>query len=208
MADSGQWMPIYWADYFADTTHLSTEEHGAYLLMIGAYWRRGQALPGDRSFLASVVKMTVRRFKAVEIKLSDMFVIVDGLWYHVRVEIELLKSCVRITSARASANARWHASDMLPTTTTTEESKKNLLNRFVVGKKNGAGNGGITILDPNERLNRFQKTLAESFREKGWEIVTAAADPQHPNFSVALETCKTQARLIGKGWPKQWPIAT
>lgn len=120
---------MYWADYFADTTHFTTEMHGAYLLLIGAYWRRGRALPDDPAFLASAAKMTRRRFIAVRDTLSDKFVIVDGLLYHVRVEYELLRSCQRISSAQARANARWHAQDMQVTITTTKERRGAKRNR-------------------------------------------------------------------------------
>ena len=40
-------MPMYWDAYIADTTHLSTEEHGAYLLLLAAMWRRDGSVPDD-----------------------------------------------------------------------------------------------------------------------------------------------------------------
>lgn len=202
-AENGHWMPIYWADYFADTTHLTTEEHGAYLLLIGAYWRRGNALPSDAAFLASVTKMTLRRFKLVSNKLSEMFVVLDGLWYHVRVEKEILRSSERLSSARANGRAGGLAKSYLSTITPTKEEISKKVLQFSLGK-NGKQN---EPLSEEQKLALFQKTLAESFPDiaLGWRLVGEAADPQSSNHFIALKTCQLQARGLGKGWPHQWP---
>lgn len=47
-------MPMYWDAYLGDTKHLSTIEHGAYLLLLGAMWRGGGSLPEDDEFLMRV----------------------------------------------------------------------------------------------------------------------------------------------------------
>ena len=178
------------------------------LLLIGAYWERGGALPNDDAALARICRTQKDKLARWGFPVLAKFYCHEGLLYHPRVEFELLRSCDRIAKGTASANARWDARRMLPTSTPTkEESKKTFISKFVVGKKNGLGNGGsVTILDPSERLARFQKWLAEAIPGgHGWQIVASAADATHPEHLASLAFCKAEARRLGKGWPKQWP---
>lgn len=83
------YMQLYVADYLADTAHLTTEEHGAYLLLLFSYWQTGKPLRADR--LASVAKVPNERWPDVEQTLREFFHVSKGTWTHFRVEADLAK---------------------------------------------------------------------------------------------------------------------
>jgi uncharacterized protein YdaU (DUF1376 family) len=101
------WMPLYIGDYLADTMHLSFAEHGAYLLLIFAYWRTGTALPSDDKKLAGICKASAEEWRALKPTLSEFFQISDGTWRHGRIEKELADAQAGYEKRRAAAEARW-----------------------------------------------------------------------------------------------------
>lgn len=82
---STPWMPLYVADYLADTSHLTTLQHGAYILLIMHYWRRG-GLPDDDDQLARIVRMTPQEWKSNALALQKLF---ESNWKHKRIDHEL-----------------------------------------------------------------------------------------------------------------------
>lgn len=56
MSRTAPLMPLYVGDYLADTMSLTTVQHGAYLLLLMEYWRRGP-LPDDDDVLAVITRV-------------------------------------------------------------------------------------------------------------------------------------------------------
>lgn len=83
---STPWMPFYPADYLADTRRLTTEQHGAYLLLLMDSWSSG-ALPDD-DVLARVAGLDAERWAQVRQVIARYFQIADGQWVHARIERE------------------------------------------------------------------------------------------------------------------------
>lgn len=81
------WMPFYPADYLADTRRLTTEQHGAYLLLLMDSWSSG-ALPDDDDVLARVAGLDAERWAQVRPVIARYFQIADGQWVHARIERE------------------------------------------------------------------------------------------------------------------------
>jgi uncharacterized protein YdaU (DUF1376 family) len=71
------WMPLYIGDYLADTQHLSGSEHGAYLLLIMAYWRNGGPLPDDDRAFARITRFPARTWRKIRPVLEPLFILED-----------------------------------------------------------------------------------------------------------------------------------
>lgn len=71
-------MPMYWDAYLADTTHLTTEEHGAYLLLLAAMWRRNGTVPDDDRDNARILGLTVGKWRKVKARIEGFLIFKDG----------------------------------------------------------------------------------------------------------------------------------
>jgi uncharacterized protein YdaU (DUF1376 family) len=95
------WMPLYVGDYLGDTGHLTTTQHGAYLLLMMHYWRKGE-LPDDDRQLSKIAKLPLRTWCEYRATLQDFFH--DG-WKHKRIDAEL-ERMMRVSAKRAIAGQK------------------------------------------------------------------------------------------------------
>ena len=79
------WMPLYVGDYLGDTGHLTTTQHGAYLLLMMHYWRKGE-LPGDDRQLCKIAKLPLKTWNEYRATLQDFFHVLSG-------SLAILQSC-------------------------------------------------------------------------------------------------------------------
>lgn len=126
------WMPLYVADYLADTGRLTTEGHGAYLLLLMDYWRNGPP-PDDDETLGAITKLPPARWAKIKPVLSGFFTIEGGAWHQKRADEELAKAG-RITDSRSAAGKvgatrRWGQRDSKPDGNPDDDGG---------GKRNGA----------------------------------------------------------------------
>jgi len=110
MAKTDVWMPLYIGDYLADTARLTTEQHGAYLLLIMDYWRNGPP-PDDENVLANVCKFPLKRWRENCSVIGGFFSVVEGVWRHGRADEELAKAlsnkAAKTKSGANGADRKW-----------------------------------------------------------------------------------------------------
>lgn len=95
------YMRMYWQDYTDDTGHLTYSEHGAYMLIIRAYWQRQKAPTEAEARGASLMPADVwveaRDTLAAFFKIGR-----NGQWKHARIEEEL-KRTRRVSEANSQS---------------------------------------------------------------------------------------------------------
>ena len=196
------WMPLYWGDYLKDTGRLTTEGHGAYLLLIADYWTSGAALPDDDAQLAAIARLPPARWRQLRRVLEHFFEIADGFWRHRRIDRELELATLLITersaAGKAGAKARWRHKHG---------------ERGVVGEPHseseamsGAGPRRAVSPDPRWRdpTNRdawaVQRCLPHlPGRDDGerWLIAIAAEDPKAAGHNDAVSHMLAAAKRAG-----------
>jgi uncharacterized protein YdaU (DUF1376 family) len=103
------WMPFYVGDYLSATGRLTTEQHGAYLLLLLDYWKNGPP-PNNDAVLAQIARMSAKAWSKAKPVLLSFFEERDGHLIQNRVERERERVAEvvekRSKAGKASAAAR------------------------------------------------------------------------------------------------------
>ena len=104
------WMPLYIGDYLSSTSRLTTEQHGAYLLLIMDYWKNGP-LPDDDTVLAQICRMSADAWSNARSTVRAFFEQEAGTLVHRRIDAELTDAkagkAKRKAKAEGAAAKRW-----------------------------------------------------------------------------------------------------
>lgn len=104
------YMPLWVDDYQRDTRHLTTETHGAYLLLLMAAWESASSsLPDDDQILAGLARLTPTRWAKLK-PIVMAFWVLDGRakrWTQKRLKKERRLAVDRKAKASDAAASRW-----------------------------------------------------------------------------------------------------
>ena len=98
-------MQLYVSDFVGDTLSLSAEQVGAYMLLLMAMWNADGKLPNEERKLATIVRMSLKKWRSVAPDMMSFFHVEDGSISHRRLTKELQKS-ERQSQSRSAAGVR------------------------------------------------------------------------------------------------------
>ena len=110
VGDTSIWMPLYVGDYLSKTTRLTTEQHGAYLLLLLDYWKNGPP-PDQDTVLAQITRLHLPKWMAIRKVLEEFFEVRDEVWICSHLDEECRKAqenrALAQKRGKAGASARW-----------------------------------------------------------------------------------------------------
>lgn len=202
---SRAWMPFYIGDYRRDTAHLTTEEHGAYFLLIIHYWETGPLVADDRQ-LARIAGLSLKRWMAVRATLKSFFLnpatqnlsqhLLDGRWHHKRIDEELAKAENISTKRRLAAMrsqpitrgrnnvGRWTVANMTPANAQQKhtQSQSHIERGSPMGElgRPGPRNGHRAVVPTNDELVEHYGKHRKFEKPASGVLEPPAGDDEHP----------------------------
>ena len=179
------WMPLYVGDYLGDTGHLTTAQHGAYLLLMMHYWRKGE-LPDDDRQLSKITKLPLRTWCEYRPTLQDFF---HSGWRHKRIDAELARM-MRVSEKRAIAGQKGGLGSALARMKLENASRsRSLPTRAIASPALGVAQAGADHSHPHS-----QKNLLHGGARVEAVSTPPAGDAEKPAIPVSAELAAYVAR--------------
>lgn len=170
-------MQLYIADYLGDTQHLTTEQHGAYLLILMAMWRAGGKLPMDARKLCRIAKVHPPHWGKIAADILEFFDEHDGFITQKRLSKEHQKA-IQKSQLRAEAGRKGGLSKSLKMNNEIDSFATDLLGHSSEAR-NQKEEDTPTVPKGTERVRKakgYDPKLVHEFEEMVWKEF-----PRHPN---------------------------
>ncbi|WP_295966944.1 DUF1376 domain-containing protein [uncultured Bartonella sp.] len=180
-------MQLYVADYLADTQHLTTEQHGAYLLLLMTMWRNAGSLPNDEKKLARIAHVSLKRWHIIAGDVMAFFDISDGRITQKRLSEELQKAVSKSEKRKTSGSLGGKA-----------KSLKN--------NEQGLANASVLLKHSSEPDIRNIKKDTNVSQKKGCRL----PDDFQPDFSFATNEgfSQDEAQKLFASFKDYWTAKT
>jgi uncharacterized protein YdaU (DUF1376 family) len=161
---SAPFMQLYVADYLGDTRHLTTEQHGAYLLLLMTMWRHGGRLPNDPAKLARIAGVSARRWHLVASDVMPFFTVCDdGTITQKRLEREHQKALSisekRSVSGKRGGQAKALNNNDLALANAKQEPKHSQISDVIKEAKGEDANASLSGTDVPDAAPKSRKKL-------------------------------------------------
>lgn len=190
-------MQLYVSDFVGDTLHLSTEQVGAYLLLLMAMWNADGALPNDSTKLARVARSSVENWPSLWLDLAPYFDVTDSHVTHGRLARELAKFA-RKSASRSEAGRKGAAAKALKSRNAGQAIASGLLKHSPETRIKGRA----TLRNPTEKSAVKLDRYADEVLFKACEAVSSPV-PEYIQFkSFPIDVVEQARSLIAtKGVP-------
>lgn len=198
-------MQLYVSDFIGDTLSLSTEQIGAYMLLLMAMWNAKGSLPNDDAKLARIARLSLKKWKAISAEVMAFFDVSENAVTHNRLTFELQKS-ERQTESRAAAGAKGGAANALknnrpPVANATAKPVAGLKHLPEPYRKEGAH----VRDDPTDSTVQVFRSQEELFRE--CEALTETVPPFMAKKSwPAAIVARAREAIRARGDPSSKPV--
>lgn len=156
-------MQLYVSDFIGDTLALTTEQLGAYMLLLMAMWNAGGSLTNDDAKLARICRLSVKKWRGLADDVLAYFEESDGQLTHNRLTKELHKS-ERKSQSRASAGAKGGSAkalknkeEVLANATVLQQHLPDTIIRedTIVSSKNARARDPASVQKNDQEFDRF-----------------------------------------------------
>lgn len=205
------WMPLLVDKYLGDTTHLTTEQHGAYLLLLMTMWKRDGVLPFNDQQLAAIARMTPAKWRASKDLLLEFFrPTEDGAGLTQKRLTEELQRSKEHTNRRAAAGAEGAKKRWQKDGNAIENDGKGDGNAIANGSQTAWQTGrstppptpeekstGTTPHQAGVDLDGHKPTPAGAICRALRSAGIGDTNPGHPTLQVLLAAGATEAEFLG-----------
>ena len=189
MAKPDSWMPIYWADLWNDTRHLTAVEQCAYYNLLGSMWMHGASLPNDNDRLQRMSRVTEKEWRTVKDTVIAFFELRDGNLYQKRLGQEYEKAS-KAYNARsqhmANVNSKRKQSPSTVTETTTVDTTHN-------------SHSSIEETDVRTSVARRKSTERKTRLENTWQ----PSEADH-NYARSCNLDSAEIHTIAEQFRRYW----
>jgi uncharacterized protein YdaU (DUF1376 family) len=174
------WMPLHIGRYMAATGHLSTEEHGMYLLLLMHAWANAGVIPGDPERVRRLCRADPKGWARSSAVILDFLTMQpDGTYRQKRLDIELAKAAdVKSTKSEAGkkgADSRWQKHGRANGATMAEPMADGMANEWPIPRPEPEPNPQTTN-HPVERSPGLSEARAGAVDEtKAHELASVCA---------------------------------